>query len=163
MSDIFKIQDYSNRMNRTQGQINQLKNMTQGVEKNSGTDDKNKTKAKTFQEILEEDISPEIMGKVSSNEVHLSRNIQDEIKDDPYRKKLYDASVEFESMFVKLMLKEMKSSVSKNKMIHGGYAEEIFEDMLTDEQAKEISKYDSIGIAEQIYSSLSQSLPPLKA
>jgi len=47
-------------------------------------------------------------------------------------------------------------------MIHGGYAEDIFEDMLYDEYAKEISKNESLGIAEQIYSSMAKSLPPLE-
>ncbi|MCE9499885.1 MAG: rod-binding protein, partial [Leptospira sp.] len=45
---------------------------------------------------------------------------------------------------------------------HGGYAEDIFEDMLYDEYAKNISKTSSVGIAEEIYLSLSKSLPAVK-
>ncbi|MCC5816512.1 MAG: rod-binding protein [Leptospira sp.] len=154
MSDIFKIQDYSNRMNITEQNLKKMENIQ------NRNENKNVT---SFDDYLMQEVSPSIQGKVSSAEITVSRDIKSEIAQDPYRKKLYDASVEFESMFVKLMLKEMKNSVSKNKMIHGGYAEEIFEDMLTDEQSKEISKNDSIGIAEQVYSTLSKSLPPLKA
>jgi peptidoglycan hydrolase FlgJ len=154
MSDIFKIQDYSNRMNITEQNLKKMENIQ------NRNENKN---VSSFDDYLMQEISPSIQGKMSSAEITVSRDIKSEIAQDPYRKKLYDASVEFESMFVKLMLKEMKNSVSKNKMIHGGYAEEIFEDMLTDEQSKEISKNDSIGIAEQIYSTLSKSLPPLKA
>lgn len=154
MSDIFKIQDYSNRMNIME---QNLKKMDHLQKKESGA------RELSFDDYLMKEVSPSIQGKVSSAEISVPRDIKKEISNDPYRKKLYDASVEFESMFVKLMLKEMKNSVSKNKMIHGGYAEEIFEDMLTDEQAKEISKNDSMGIAEQVYSSLSKALPPLKA
>jgi flagellar protein FlgJ len=156
MNDIFNIQDYSNRFQRDTNQLQNLERWkNNNPESNKGI--------KSFDEVLREEISPSIQGKVSSSNVKVPRNIKDEVAKDPYRKKLYDASVEFESMFVKLMLKEMKNSVSKNKMIHGGYAEEIFEDMLTDEQAKSISKNDSIGIAEQVYTTLSKSLPPLNA
>ncbi|WCL48080.1 rod-binding protein [Leptospira sp. GIMC2001] len=151
MNDIFQIQDYSNRLQREIPGMRSLKNIEEM--KNNG---------KSFEDYIKDEVNPAIQGKVSSSEVKPQVNIQDEINKDPYRRKLFDASVEFESMFVKMMLKEMKSSVSKTKMIHGGYAEEIFEDMLTDEQAKSMSKNNSIGLAEQIYSSLSVSLPPLK-
>lgn len=149
MNDINRIQDYSVRFQRDMGQLQNFQKL--------------QTKGSSFEDILKQEVSPTIQGKVSSSDVFLPKNIQEEISQDSYRKKLYDASVEFESMFVKLMLKEMKNSVQKNKMIHGGHAEEIFEDMLTDEQAKSISKNDSIGLAEQIYSTLSQALPSLKA
>jgi flagellar protein FlgJ len=151
MNDIFKIQEYSNRLNRDTARFEDLKKSVR------------KTEHKSFDQILREDISSEIQGIVSSAEIKVNRNIKDEIASDPYRKKLFNASVEFESMFVKLMLKEMKASVSKNKLIHGGYAEEIFEDMLTDEQAKSMSENNSIGLAEEIYSTLSRSLGDLKA
>ena len=58
-----------------------------------------------------------------------------------------------------MMLSQMKKSVEKSGMIDGGHAEEIFEDMLYDEYAKNISKNESLGIAEEIYKSLSKSLP----
>lgn len=102
------------------------------------------------------------MGKVSSSSIRVPQNIREEIKEDPYRKKLYDASVEFESVFVKMMLKEMKNTIHKEKMIDGGYAEEIFEDMLYDEYAKNISQNESMGLAEEIYKQMSASLPPVK-
>lgn len=154
MNDIFKIQDYSNRMNLQNQNLNQLKEKLTPSSSNS---------QKTFSEYLQNEDLGKVAGKVSTSELRIKKDIQSETSQDPYRKKLYDASVEFESMFVKMMLKEMKNSVSKNKMIHGGYAEEIFDDMLTDERAKEISKNESIGLAEQIYTHLSSALPPLKA
>ena len=97
-----------------------------------------------------------------AKQIRKPTNIKDEIKQDPYRKKLFDASVEFESMFVKLMLNQMRKTVEKQNMIHGGYAEDIFEDMLYDEYSKEISKNESLGIAEQIYTTMSKSLPPIE-
>jgi len=103
----------------------------------------------------------DLEGRVSSSEIRIPMDIRSETDKDPYRKKLFDASVEFESIFVKMMLKEMKASVHKEKLIDGGYAEEIFEDMLYDEYAKNISKNESLGLAEEIYRQMSVSLPRL--
>jgi peptidoglycan hydrolase FlgJ len=145
------IQDYANRLSLTDSQVQKLKNLEAEVS-NSSSD---------FQRELRERINEKITGSVSSSEVSLPNNIKKEISVDPYRKKLFDASVEFESMFVKLMLNQMRKSVEKGELLHGGYAEEIFEDMLYDEYARDISKNSSLGLAEQIYQSLSQNLPPI--
>lgn len=105
----------------------------------------------------------DLQGKISSSSLSVPQNIKAEIAADPYRKKLFDASVEFESVFVKMMLKEMKNSIHKEKLIDGGYAEEIFEDMLYDEYSKDISKNESLGMAETIYKQMSALLPPVKS
>ncbi len=39
--------------------------------------------------------------------------------------------------------------------MHGGFAEEIFEDMLYDEYALSLSKNSSIGLAKMVYDQLS--------
>ncbi|TGK86848.1 cell division protein [Leptospira noumeaensis] len=154
--DIHKIQDYSGRLSRSQDEsiLNRMKSYSDEIKplKKDGISD--------FQNLLE--THEEIMGKVSSSSLRVPQNIREEIKEDPYRKKLYDASVEFESVFVKMMLKEMKNTIHKEKMIDGGYAEEIFEDMLYDEYAKNISQNESMGLAEEIYKQMSASLPPVK-
>lgn len=138
-----------NRANISDSKLNDLKNTLES-KKDVTTSD--------FKKELDE----KLLGKVSSSQVTTPTNIKDEIKQDPYRKKLFDASVEFESMFVKLMLNQMRKTVEKQNMIHGGYAEDIFEDMLYDEYSKEISKNESLGIAEQIYTTMSKSLPPIE-
>ena len=138
-----------NRANISDSKLNDLKNTLES-KKDVTTSD--------FKKELDE----KLLGKVSSSQITTPTNIKDEIKQDPYRKKLFDASVEFESMFVKLMLNQMRKTVEKQNMIHGGYAEDIFEDMLYDEYSKEISKNESLGIAEQIYTTMSKSLPPIE-
>lgn len=143
------IQDYMNRANVNDSKLNDLRNKLET---------KKEGEISAFQKELDE----KLLGKVSSSQVTTPTNIKEEIKQDPYRKKLFDASVEFESMFVKLMLNQMRKTVEKQNMIHGGYAEDIFEDMLYDEYSKEISKNESLGIAEQIYTSMSKSLPPIE-
>jgi peptidoglycan hydrolase FlgJ len=167
MSDIFSIQDYSNRFQRDSFNINKYRGITeanQNKDPNSVNPQGNmKTENnKSFEEVLKAQQIEKTQGTVSSADLVFPKNIKQEVAQDPYRKKLYDASVEFESIFVKMMLKEMKTSIHKSNLISGGHAEEIFEDMLYDEYAKNISKNDSVGIAEQVYSSLSSNLPPLK-
>ncbi|TGN19290.1 rod-binding protein [Leptospira idonii] len=155
--DIFSVQDYSGRMSRSRdeniiGRMNSLNSKA-----NQSVSSENKSE---FQKLLEN--RNDLPGRFSSSQLTVTQNIREEISNDPYRKKLYDASVEFESVFVKMMLKEMKNSVQKEKLIDGGYAEEIFEDMLYDEYSKEISKNESLGLAEQIYKQMSAMLPPAK-
>lgn len=65
--------------------------------------------------------------------------------------KLYEQAQEFESLFVKMMLSEMKKSVNKAGMIDGGMAEDIFSDMLYDEYAKSMTKNAGFGLADQVY------------
>lgn len=156
--DIHSIQDYSGRLSRSKDEtiLNRMKSLSDPNAK-----DLPKKGISEFQSLLE--THEELMGKVSSSSLKVPQNIREEITADPYRKKLYDASVEFESVFVKMMLKEMKNTIHKEKLIDGGYAEEIFEDMLYDEYAKNISQNESMGLAEEIYKQMSASLPPVKS
>jgi len=68
--------------------------------------------------------------------------------------KLYEQCQEFESLFTKMMLTEMKKSVSKSGLVDGGAGEEIFSDMLYDEYSKVMSKTAGFGLADQIYRQL---------
>lgn len=147
--NIHEIQDYTNRLQRVDSNLEKMKQLSEKQVKEGAS----------FEKLLREEVNTQIQGKVSSSDITLPNNIKEEITKDPYRKKLYNASVEFESMFVKIMLSQMRKSVEKNGMIHGGYAEDVFEDMLYDEYAKEMSKNANLGLAEQIYQSLSSGLP----
>ena len=79
-------------------------------------------------------------------------------KKKPVNEKLWNACVEAESLFVGKMLKEMKSTVHKSEWLHGGYAEDIFEDMLYDEYALKVSKNSDFGMAKMLYEELSRKL-----
>lgn len=74
----------------------------------------------------------------------------------PQRKdeKLWDTCVEFESVFVGKLFDAMRKTVPKGEIMHGGHAEEIFEDFLYDEYAKITSKHSNIGIASMLYEQL---------
>lgn len=149
------IQDYSQRLQRNDPAeaVRKLQSANAKIGDSSGS--------KTFEEQLQSALENAGEGKISSSSVTIPRDIQTEIQKDPYRKKLYDASVEFESMFVGMMLDQMRKSVQKSGLIDGGYAEEIFEDMLYDEYSKSLSANTRLGLAEQIYDTMSQSLPSL--
>ena len=79
-------------------------------------------------------------------------------KMDNEHKKLWQTCVEAESLFVGKMLKEMKKTVPKNEWLHGGQAEEIFEDMLYDEYALNMSKNYNFGMAKLLYDEMSRRL-----
>ena len=72
-----------------------------------------------------------------------------------YDKRLMNACIEMESLFVSRMLKEMRKTVPEEKLIDGGYAEKIFEDMLYDEYSLNLSKTSNLGIANMLYKELS--------
>ncbi len=69
--------------------------------------------------------------------------------------KLREACVDFESIFIKQMLDSMKKTVNKTGLVDGGFAEEIYQDMLYDEYAKEMAQTANLGIADMMYKQLS--------
>jgi Rod binding domain-containing protein len=71
------------------------------------------------------------------------------------KSKLFEQCREFESIFVKMMLKEMRNSVDKtDSLLSGGWAEDIYTDMLDDEYSKSIAKNAGFGLADQLYKQL---------
>jgi peptidoglycan hydrolase FlgJ len=76
-------------------------------------------------------------------------------KSKPVDTKLMNVCLEMESIFVSKMLKEMRNTLPKEKLIDGGFAEQIFEDMLYDEYALDISKTSNLGLAKMLYNDLS--------
>lgn len=67
-------------------------------------------------------------------------------------KKLMDTCREFESIFVQMMLKEMRNTVHEDGIIEKSQGTKIFEEMHMEELAKEMTKGDnSIGIAKMMY------------
>jgi len=77
--------------------------------------------------------------------------------DKPIDKKspLYAQCLDFESIFVKMMLKEMRATVDKSAdILSGGYAGDIYQDMLDDEYSKTMSKTAHFGLADDLYRQL---------
>jgi len=70
--------------------------------------------------------------------------------------KLYSVCKDFEGLFIKQMLDVMRKSVPKDGILEGGFAEDIFDDMLYDEYAKKMADTARFGIAESIYNQYSR-------
>jgi flagellar protein FlgJ len=95
----------------------------------------------------------ELQSAVSRNKVQT-----DPSKMDKTHKKLWNTCVEAESLFVGKMIKEMKKTVPKNEWLHGGQAEDIFEDMLYDEYSMNMAKNHDFGMAKLLYNEMSRRL-----
>jgi flagellar protein FlgJ len=67
------------------------------------------------------------------------------------KKQLREVSYDIEAIFIKMLLDEMRASVWKSELFRGGYAEEIWEDMLYKEYAKIMARTGKFGIADMIY------------
>jgi len=72
----------------------------------------------------------------------------------PVDKNLMKVCLEMESIFVGKMLKEMRDSVPKQGFLDGGFAEEVFEDMLYDQYAIKLSETSNLGLAKNLYDEL---------
>lgn len=81
---------------------------------------------------------------------HIQEKISNLKEDDD--KKLKEVCKEFESIFVYMMLKEMKKTVPNDGLIEKSQGSLIFEDMYLEELSKEMTKGDnSLGIAKMLY------------
>ena len=65
--------------------------------------------------------------------------------------RLKDVCRDFESIFIKQLLDGMKKTINKSGLISGGYAEELYEDMLYEEYSKELATVGSLGLADILY------------
>ena len=68
--------------------------------------------------------------------------------------KLYELCQELETFIIKNLIKSMRNTVQKSKLIDTGFAGEVYEDMLYDEYAKAYSKSANFGFADMAYREL---------
>jgi len=68
--------------------------------------------------------------------------------------KLYQLCLELETFLVKNILTGMRNTVQKSGLIDEGFAGKIYEDMLYDEYAKDLTKNAGFGLADQAYRQL---------
>ncbi|MEK9150419.1 MAG: rod-binding protein [Candidatus Desantisbacteria bacterium] len=72
--------------------------------------------------------------------------------------KLKEACREFESILISQMLKGLRDTVEKSELTSGGMGEEIWEDVLYTQYAKNMARTASFGLAETIYKQMSKRL-----
>jgi murein DD-endopeptidase MepM/ murein hydrolase activator NlpD len=62
----------------------------------------------------------------------------------------------FEAQFLKMLWKEMRKTVQESKLVHGGYGEEVFTDLLDQAVSDDSVKRGSMGIADMLEKQLSR-------
>ncbi|MTI46851.1 rod-binding protein [Sporosalibacterium faouarense] len=87
-----------------------------------------------------------------------TENLKKKLENAKEDKHLMKACQEFESIFVHMMLKQMRATVPEGGLVEKSQGEEIFEDMYDQEIAKNISQSQNqgIGLAKIIYQQMKQ-------
>ena len=73
------------------------------------------------------------------------------------REKLREVCNDFESLFIKMMLDSMRSSLTDSALIPKNEGHKLFEDQLYSEYARKMSHSSRLGIAEMMYRQLDSS------
>jgi flagellar protein FlgJ len=73
-------------------------------------------------------------------------------------KKLLSACQDFETVFIHMMLKNMRNTIPKDGLIPKSFSQEVFEDMLDEHLSKKIAKHQGLGLAKDMYDQLSKNL-----
>ncbi|QZY55538.1 rod-binding protein [Crassaminicella profunda] len=93
--------------------------------------------------------------KIKSNSFE---KVFEQAKTSKDEKKLMDACRQFESVFINMMMKNMRSTIHEDGIIEKSYGREIFEGMLDEKLAEEASKGNGMGLAKQMYDQLSKNM-----
>jgi flagellar protein FlgJ len=65
--------------------------------------------------------------------------------------KLYEQCLELETFLVKTLVSGMRNTVQKSGLVEESYAGKVYEDMLYDEYAEDLTRNAGFGLAEQAY------------
>ena len=83
----------------------------------------------------------------------------DEKKLTKNEKNLKEATEDFESIFIKLLLDAQDKTIDReDSMFYGGNGEDIFRGMLNEERAKGMAKSGEFGLAKLMYDQLSRNI-----
>lgn len=111
----------------------------------------------SFKKILQELVPKHLDGKVSSDifsRTPTREKILAHVEGSPERQKMFEAARQFENFFLEKMFREMRKNMGKNDILHGGAAEDIFQDMLLTERVNLLTQKSTLGLAEQIYTQM---------
>ncbi|MBN8223018.1 MAG: rod-binding protein [Spirochaetes bacterium] len=127
-------------------------------------DDKANTKSTaSFAEMLNELVPKGLNPKVSSevfSRTPAREKIIEHVGENPERKKMFEAARQFENFFLEKMFREMRKNMGKDDILHGGSAEDIFQDMLLTERVNKLTQGSTLGLAEQIYTQMQRPVTP---
>lgn len=90
-------------------------------------------------------------GVINGNESHPSVLKRANKPLDGARKaEIHRVSVEFQSLFVEMMLKSMRETAQQDKLTGGGHGEEVYGSLLDREYAISMSRRGNLGLAEMV-------------
>lgn len=69
---------------------------------------------------------------------------------------LMEVCKEFESIFLNMMMKQMRKTVADGGLIEKSFARDMYESMQDEEVSKEMAKGRGIGLAQELYKQLSR-------
>ena len=84
------------------------------------------------------------------------KKILEDAKNSKDDKKLKKACKDFESIFVNILLKNMRKTVGNSSAVEKSHGRKIYESMLDEKIASKVSEGEGIGIADTLYDSLKQ-------
>jgi flagellar protein FlgJ len=97
--------------------------------------------------------------KQQDNEVGSFQSALEQAVADSDKQEIRKACVEFESYFIQTMFKEMRKTVdTSGRFVPKSFAEGVFEEMLDEETSKSLAKTGGIGLADMMYTQLTQNL-----
>lgn len=70
--------------------------------------------------------------------------------------KLRDTCKQFESVYINILMQNMRKTVVDGGLVEKSHAREMFEGMLDEEIAKEVSKGQGMGLAQIMYDQLTK-------
>ncbi len=100
-------------------------------------------------------IAPGVHQPALQRDVSRAGRLADQAGKHQDKEALMKVSREFESLFLNMMLKEMRSTVPKYDPLHS-YGEETYQELLDQEWTKDMVKNRSMGLADMVYRQLSQ-------
>ncbi len=92
------------------------------------------------------------------NETNNFKQLLQQAKESNDTEKLKSACQQFESVFINILMKNMRDTVTEGGLIKKSYAREMFEGMLDQEISKEVAKGGGIGLAKLMYEQLSKTI-----
>lgn len=78
------------------------------------------------------------------------------------RASLKKACQDFEAIFIQSMFKSMRKTVPEGGLFEKDHATEMYQDMMDQEIASQISRRQSLGLADQMYRQMEKLLAPKK-
>ncbi len=95
-----------------------------------------------------------LSGTRNDHNINKAKRIQNGLKKEQDNKKLWQACVDFEAIFINQMLTQMRKTVPKSDFLGNTSEEKIFRGMLDEKLSEESAKGGRLGIAKMMYNEL---------